>query len=73
MNENRDLFHPSEFDSVVGSRRHGSSAILTARGRVDCGMPEGCRIEWSPIRFKIDLKPKGPSIFASKSSDNIEV
>ena len=36
-------------------------------------MPEGYGIEGSPIRFKIDLKPKDPPIFASKSFNDIEV
>ena len=60
----------SDFEdfSVVGSRRSSSSAILTARGRVACGMPEGYGTEGSPIQFKIDLKLKDPPVFARKST-----
>ena len=36
-------------------------------------MPEGCGTEGSLVRFKIDLKPKGPLFFAGKSIDDIEV
>ena len=33
----------------------------------------GCGIGRSPIRFKIDLKPKNPLVFAGKSTDDIAV
>ena len=61
MNEVRTADWISEHASVAGSRRAGSAAVSSPLGRVDCGMPEGCGTEGSPVRFKIDLKPKGPA------------
>ena len=73
-----DIFgqrHLSGFEefSIVGSKRSGSSTVSTARGRVACGMPEGCGTGGSPIRFEIDLKPKDPPVFAGKSTNDIEI
>ena len=73
MDEGYDRIHFSDFSSIVGSRRFGGSVISTTRGRADCGMPEGCGTEGSPVRFKIDLKPKDPLVFAKKSSYDIEI
>ena len=50
-NEDRDRIRFSDFASVDGSGKYGSSTVLTAGGRVDCGMPEGCGTEGPPIRF----------------------
>ena len=36
-------------------------------------MLEGCGTEGSPVRFKIDLKPKDPPIFAGKGTDDVEI
>ena len=46
---------------------------MTRDHHTKCGMPEGCGTEGSPIRFKIDLKPKNPSIFAGKGTDDVDV
>ena len=60
--------------SVDGNRRLGSVAVPTPRDRADdCGMPEGCGTEGSPIRFKIDLKPKDPPVFAGKGTYDVEI
>ena len=63
----------SEHASVAGSRRAGSAAVSSPLGRVDCGMPEGCGTEGSPVRFKIDLKPKDPPVFAGKGTEDVEI
>ena len=63
MNDVRTADWVSEHASVAGSRRAGSAAVSSPLGRVDCGMPEGCGTEGSPVRFKIDLKPKDPPVF----------
>ena len=36
-------------------------------------MPIDCGTEGSLVRFKIDLKPKDPPIFAGKSTDDVEI
>ena len=60
--------------SVDGSRRSGSVTVHTPRGRTgDCGMSRGCGTEGSPVRFKIDLKPKDPPIFAGKVTDDVDI
>ena len=43
--------HLSGFEefSIADSRRFGSFAVSTARGRIACGMPEGCGTEGSPV------------------------
>ena len=73
-----DIFgqrHLSGFEefSIAGSRKSGNSAVSAAKGRVACGMPEGYGIEGSPVRFKIDLKPKDPPVFVGKSTYDIEI
>ena len=69
MNEVRTADWVSEHASVDGSRRSGSAAVSSPLGRADCGMPEGCGTEGSPVRFKIDLKPKDPPAFAGKGTE----
>ena len=60
--------------SIDGSRRSGSIAVPTPRGRVDdCGMSEGCGTKGSPVRFKIDLKPKDVPVFAGKATDDVDI
>ena len=60
--------------SVDGSRRSGSVAIPTPQDRVGhYGMSEGCGAEGSPVRFKIDLKPKDPPVFAGKGTYDVEI
>ena len=57
----------SEHASLDGNKRSGSVAVLTPRYRVDdCGMPEGCGTEGSPVRFKIDLKSKDQPVLLAK-------
>ena len=63
----------SEHASLDGSRRSGSAAVSPPLGRVECGMPEGCGTEGSPVRFKIDLKPKDPPVFAGKVTDDVDI
>ena len=63
----------SEHASLDGSRRAGSAAVSPPLGRVECGMPEGCGTEGSPVRFKIDLKPKDPPVFAGKVTDDVDI
>ena len=63
----------SEHASIDGSRRSGSAAVSPPLGRADCGMPEGCGTEGSPVRFKIDLKPKDPPVFAGKATDDVDI
>ena len=72
-NEVRTSEWVSEHASVVSSRRPGSAAVSSPPGRSDCGMPEGCGTEGSPVRFKIDLKPKDPPVFAGKGTDDVDV
>ena len=73
MNEVRTAEWVSEHASVDGSRRSGSAAVSSPLGRADCGMPEGCGTEGSPVRFKIDLKPKDPPAFAGKGTEDIDI
>ena len=68
MNDVRTADWVSEHVSLDGSRRLGSVAVSPPLGRADCGMPEGCGTEGSPVRFKIDLKPKDPPVFAGKGN-----
>ena len=63
----------SEHASVASSRRSGSVAVPSPLGRADCGMPEGCGTEGSPVRFKIDLKPKDPPVFAGKITEDVDI
>ena len=56
---------------VAGDR--GALLIILPLGRVDCGMPEGCGTEGSPVRFKIDLKPKDPPVFSGKGTEDVEI
>ena len=71
--EARTLEWVSEHGSIVSSRRSGSVAVPSPRGRLDCGMPEGCGTEGSPVRFKIDLKPKDPPVFAGKTTEDVDI
>ena len=73
INEVRTADWVSEHASIDGSRRAGSAAVSSPLGRVECGMPEGCGTEGSPVRFKIDLKPKDPPVFASKGTEDVEI
>ena len=73
MNEIRTSEWISEHASVASSRRSGSAAVHSPLGRADCGMPEGCGTEGSPIHFKIDLKPKDPPVFAGKRTDDVDI
>ena len=73
MNELRTSEWVSEHGSVVSSWRPGSAAVSSPPGRADCGMPEGCGTEGSPVRFKIDLKPKDPPVFAGKGTDDLDI
>ena len=72
-NEARTADWVSEHGSVASSRRLGSAVVPSPLGRADCGMPKGCGTEGSPIRFKIDLKPKDPPVFAGKGMDDVDV
>ena len=63
----------SDHVSLDGSRRSGSAAVHSPLGRVDCGRPEGCGTEGSPVRFKIDLKPKDPPVFSGKGTEDVEI
>ena len=62
-----------EHASVAGSRRSGSAAVSSPLGRIDCGRPEGCGTEGSPVRFKIDLKPKDLPVFAGKGTEDVDI
>ena len=73
MNDVRTADWISEHASVAGSRRAGSAAVSPPLGRVECGMPEGCGTEGSPVRFKIDLKPKDPPVFAGKGTEDVDI
>ena len=73
MNDVRTADWISEHASVAGSRRSGSAAVSSPLGRVDCGRPEGCGTEGSPVRFKIDLKPKDPPVFAGKGTEDVDI
>ena len=74
INDVRTADWVSEHASIDGSRRVGSVAIPTTWYRVGpCGMPEGCGTEGSPVRFKIDLKPKDPPVFAGKGTDDVDI
>ena len=63
----------SEHASVASSRRSESIAVPSPLSRADCGMPKGCGTKGSPVRFKIDLKPKDPPVFAGKGTEDVEV
>ena len=73
MNEIRTSEWVSEHGSVVSSRRSGSIAVPSPLGRADCGMPEGCGTEGSPVHFKIDLKLKDPPMFGGKGTDDVDI
>ena len=74
INDVRTVDWVSEHASIDGSRQSGSVTVTTPRYRADdCGMPEGCGIEGSPVRFKIDLKPKDPPVFAGKVTNDVEI
>ena len=73
MNDVRTADWVSDHVSLDGSRRSGSAAVHSPLGRVDCGRPEGCGTEGSPVRFKIDLKPKDPPVFSGKGTEDVEI
>ena len=73
LNDVRTLEWLSKHASLDSSRRSGSAAVFPPPGRIDCGMPEGCGTEGSPVRFKIDLKPKDLPMFAGKGTEDVEI
>ena len=73
LNDVRTSEWVSEHASIASSRRSGSAAVSPPLGRIDCGRPEGCGTEGSPVRFKIDLKPKDPPVFAGKGTEDVDI